>query len=278
MPARALILTYHSANVGGRQYAENDHVALAADLPLIAASGWRFASLDEVVEKVLDQAGAASDECLLALTCDDGITLDYRDFEHPIHGPQRSFSNILGDFISGNPGLPHAPHLDCFVIASPEARQQLDTKDFLGLGLWDDQWWAPANQAGLLSIQNHSWDHNHPTVDPTAHKHNRRGSFSGIDTESECAAEIDQASAYIEAVSGRRPRHFAWPWGQASHYARHEYLPQHAAALGLVAAWSCEPGLVQAGSERWFLPRLVCGQHWRSTAELAELLQRHRTP
>ena len=280
MPNQALILTYHSANVSGNAYHDNDHVALAADLPLIAASGWRFATLDEVMSQVVENASTVGDQRLVALTCDDGITLDAVDFDHPAHGPQRCFLGIIKDFMAQQPELlaqAGRPHLSSFVIASPGAREQFDHKDFLSLGLWGDDWWGPASQSGLMDIESHSWDHNHPSIDPTAHKSNQRGSFLGIDTLVECEAEIRQASAYIAQRTGRAPRHLAYPWGQASDYLRTEYLPRYGAELGLVAAWSCEPQPLIAGTtvDRWYLPRFVCGQHWKSPAELEALLRLH---
>lgn len=275
MPARALVLTYHSANVSGADHALNDHVALAEDLRVIAASGWRFAALDEVLERVvLAPDGADEDLRLVALTCDDGLTLDARDFDHPAQGPQRGFLGILQDALGCGdwPEVAGRPVLSSFVIASPEARAQFDRKDFLSLGLWDDDWWAPAQATGLMTIESHSWDHNHPSIDPTAHKANQRGSFLDIDTWAECEAELREASAYIHCRTGRAPRHFAYPWGQASDYLRRHYLPEHGPAMGLQAAWSCEPAPVVAGLDRWYLPRYVCGQDWGSAAQLAALL------
>lgn len=276
MPSRALVLTYHSANVNGRDYANNDHLALAADLRTIAASGWRFATLDQVLAQVLEAPDEGADTCLVALTCDDGLTLDAEDFDHPAHGPQRSFTGILADFCATLPPAAPCgrPHLSSFVIASPDARAQFDRKDFLSLNLWHDHWWPLAQASGLMDIESHSWDHNHPSIDPTVQKANQRGDFFCIDTAEECAAEIAQASHYIARRTGRTPRHFAYPWGQASDYLRRTWLPQHGPALGLRAAWSCEPRAVTRSDERWFLPRFVCGQDWRAPAELEALLAR----
>ncbi len=262
-----LVLAYHAANVTGNDYASNDHLALAADLRTIVDAGWRLAPLQEVVEKGL---GGLGNERLVALTCDDGISLDYHDFDHPSFGPQPSLRRIVSEFAEAHPQ--HDVELSCFVIASPEAREQLDRKDFMSLGLWPDQWWAEANMSGRLRIENHSWDHNHPSVDPTAQREQSKGRFEPIDTFAECEAEVAQAQDYIAERSGRRPRYFAYPWGQSSDYLRGEYLPENAQRLGLAAAFSCEPGLIVAGSDPWMLPRAVCGEHWRSGDELRALL------
>ena len=269
MPNRGLVLAYHSANVTGTDYASNDHMALTADLRTIAASGWRLCPLSELVEQCLSVN--AGNERLVAITCDDGISLDYHDFDHPAHGLQPSFRRILNDFADERPDLDL--QLSCFVIASPDAREQLDRKDFLSLGLWPDQWWASANSIGMLQIENHSWDHNHPSVDPTAQRHQRKGRFEPIDDFEQCEAELAQAQDYIAAVSGRRPRYFAYPWGQSSEYLRTEYLPREASRLGLEAAFGCDLGLVTADSDRWMLPRAVCGEHWRSAAQLQRMFE-----
>ena len=50
---RIPILTYHSNNVGGNDYDNNDHVALAADLRTIRRLGLRIVPLAQVVD-VLD--------------------------------------------------------------------------------------------------------------------------------------------------------------------------------------------------------------------------------
>ena len=47
---RVPILTYHSNNISGNDYASNDHVALAADLRLIHDRGLRIVPLARVVD------------------------------------------------------------------------------------------------------------------------------------------------------------------------------------------------------------------------------------
>ena len=49
---RVPVLTYHSNNVGGNDYANNDHVALAADLRRIRALGLRIVPLSLVVDNL----------------------------------------------------------------------------------------------------------------------------------------------------------------------------------------------------------------------------------
>src|SRR6185312_5851488 len=90
---RVPVLTYHSNNVGGNDYTNNDHVALAEDLRRIHAAGLRIVPLSQVVDVRLDAADEATVENAIALCCDDGSWFDWHDMDHPTHGRQRSFAN-----------------------------------------------------------------------------------------------------------------------------------------------------------------------------------------
>src|SRR5689334_18329594 len=79
---RVPVLTYHSNNVGGNDYANNDHVALAEDLGRIHAAGYRIVPLSRVVDARLGVADAASVENAVALCCDDGSWFDWHDLDH----------------------------------------------------------------------------------------------------------------------------------------------------------------------------------------------------
>ncbi|GMU43341.1 MAG: polysaccharide deacetylase family protein [Xanthomonadales bacterium] len=262
---RALVLCYHSTNVNGRDYACNDHLALRADLAAIEARGLRILPAADAVR----EPDAA--EPRVALTCDDGCTLDALDFEHPAHGHQDSFLRILREH--------HAAGGQCvqmasFVIASAQARDELDRKDFLGLRIWHDDWWPAAIASGHLSIESHSYDHNHPSLERSVQRDNRRGDFHVIDNEADAQAEIAQASAAIAVRCGVRPRLFAYPWGQHNRYLAEHWLPAHGPALGLLGAFIT--GAPQpARFDRWRIPRLVCGEDWRSPAEFEALLDRY---
>lgn len=264
-----IVLTYHSMNVLGNAYGDNDHVALAADLRMLDAAGWRIVPLGQLVDAW--EADALDRERLVALTFDDGGALDARDVIHPSCGPQEAFLTILRAFRAEAGARQPELHASSFVIASPEARAELDRKDFLGLGWWDDGWWREASDSGLIAIESHSWDHNHPSLSRTAM--DAAGRFDTLATADEAEAEFVRASDYIAATCGRRPRFFAWPWGQVSAWARDHWLPQHAERIGLRAAFSTEPVPLDARSHRFALPRYVCGEHWRAPAGLAALLQ-----
>lgn len=270
MDARFVILTWHSIRVLENTPAENDLIAFSDNLALIDKLGWTILPLNEALSGL---ASGELPERSVVLTLDDGSIMDFHDFDHPTCGPQESVFSRLGAF-ARSPGIAHRHHVhaSAFVIASPTARAELDREVTLDLGVWPDDWWSAANASGLMSIESHSWDHNHDALARTAQRDNRRGDFTLIDTAPECRAEIDQASDYIERLSGRRPRFLAYPYGQASEYLVDDYLPRHAETLGLEAALGCNAAPVSSQSKRWMLPRYVCGHDWTSDQELERLL------
>ncbi len=269
----AIVLTYHSVNLLGHDYARNDHVALASDLLALSAAGWAIRPLAELVDMwALGELGSGN---YAALTFDDGCLLDVRDAVHPTLGPQRSFLNLLRDFAQDHPGAQPGLHATSFVIASPDARAELDRRDYMSLGWWGDDWWNEAQASGLMEIESHSWDHNHTSLEHTAMQGPRR--FDTLATRDEARAEIEQANDHIATATGRAPRFFAYPWGQVSPYLAGDYFPNETAAHGLRAAFTTEPAPLDTAPDRWRLPRFVCGEHWRSAEDFAALLAAHST-
>jgi len=264
-----IILTWHSINVLANDYGANDPIAFREDLQLLDRQGWRIAPLDDALN---DLAAGCLEYPTVVLTVDDGSILDFEDFDHPSCGPQTSLFHSLEHFRDHTSSTGHRPHLSSFVIASPEARKELDESDYMSLNVWPDHWWQNANRSGLVSIESHSWDHNHASLAQTAQRDNQRGDFRLIATEAECRIEIDRASDYIEVRAGRRPAYFAYPYGQASDYLRADYFPSNAERLGLKAALGCDPEPVTRGSDRWFLPRYMCGRDWKQPGELIAIL------
>lgn len=259
-----LVLTYHMTRLDAWNRAGADLLSLEADLSLLAAGGVPVLSLDALL------APGCSDG--VAITFDDGTRMDAEAILHPRLGALPSALSILRDAAARLPAMQVAS----FVIASPEARQALTdalAEDY-GPDLMHARWWSAASAEGLLSIENHSWDHNHPAVPQSAQRENRRGSFAWIETPAEAEAEIAVASDAIAAACGRRPRWFAYPFGEASDFLRGEWLPRHGPALGLAGAFSTEPRALQDGDDRWWLPRFVCGRDWRDDPGLEALLAR----
>lgn len=267
---RVPVLTYHSNNIAGNDYADNDHVALGADLRLIHRLGSRVVPLSMVVDALLGEAPPAAVEGAVALSFDDGSWFDWHDIDHPSCGPQRGFAGVLRD-VAAETGA--AVHATSFVIVSPDARATLDRTCLAGRGWWGDDWWRSAVDEGLLAIESHSWDHNHHTLPVTAQREQRKGTFRTIDSWADADAELRQAADWLDRrLAPRRASLFAYPYGETSDYLLREYLPDHTHEHRLRAAFGTDPAPVTATSPRWNLPRYVCGQHWRDSGGLERLL------
>lgn len=263
------ILTYHSQLLFGSDYATNSHLALAADLEQIHAAGKQIVPLIDLVEALRrGQPWPGND--IVCLSFDDGPDFDWHDIEHPQHGWQRSFGNILGDHAAAHPDQP-APSAASFVIADAAARQAISRNAMDGHDWMHHDWWAAAEASGRLQIESHGWDHRHGCLgaddDPSL------GHFHAVADAASCRRQIDDASAAIAALTGRRPRLFAYPFGQASDYLRREYLPRFESRHGIVGAVSTEPGHCHADSDRWFLPRFVHVADWTTPEQLAAILR-----
>lgn len=275
MPRRIPILTYHSVNIHGNDYATNDHVAFASDLRTLTGLDLRIVPLAAIVDAHRAQAFDSLPARCVGVTFDDGQDFDYIDLPHPTWGPQRSMVNLMHDFRATH-GADAQPqmHATSFVIVSPEARRRLDVTCMIGMGWWNDAWWPDAFAGGLLAIANHSWDHNHPTLDVVAQRDQHKGTFRVIDTFEDAEAQIAQAAAYLRAKADNPgAAHFAYPYAESNDYLVREYFPQHAARIGIRAAFGGVPEPATATSCIWDLPRYICGPHWKSPAEFAALLR-----
>jgi peptidoglycan/xylan/chitin deacetylase (PgdA/CDA1 family) len=265
---RVPILTYHSNNIAGNDYAGNDHVALAEDLRVIAGRGLRIVPLARVVDVLLGEAPESAVERAVALSFDDGSWFDWHDLDHPLHGPQRGFAGILRGFATVTGAAVHATS---FVIVSPDARAALDRTCLAGRGWWDDAWWPAAEREGLVAIESHSWDHNHGTLPVVDGR--RRGTFLDIDTYAAADAQLRRSSEWLDAACRvPRPGLFAYPYGEAGDYLVRDYLPRFAHEHRLRAAFATQPRPVEQGCNRWHLPRYVCGRDWHSPGELERLV------
>jgi len=271
---KAAILTYHSQNIAGNDTTNNDHKALAADLHVLHSAGCRFVSLPSLINSLFDggptKSGGKTSQPVVCLTFDDGCNFDVRTLEFAGFGVQPSFLKILENFIQqhgkqAQPGL----HATSFVIASPEARRIIDQGSLSGQGHMSDDWWSAAANHPLLEVGNHGWDHNHPDL---ADEHYPRGGFTAIETIEHCRQQIVRAGEFIADKTGQWPRIFAYPFGESSDYIRNEFFPQYGQEHRCLAALGTRPALVSAQSNRWDVPRFVCGRDWSSPAELLTTL------
>ncbi|MEM1411690.1 MAG: polysaccharide deacetylase family protein [Pseudomonadota bacterium] len=264
------VLAYHANNISSNEYTGNDHVALATDLRTLANHGWQSIPLDTLLDW---HAGKVSDDAVrrrFVITFDDGSDFDFRDIDHPSCGRQRSFYNVLRDFEEAA-GLP--AYAASFVIASPEARQVLDERCLIGQGWWNDDWWPEASASGRLAIECHGWDHLHPELDSVAQAEGRAGDFRAVDSLGDCRRQLLDAARYVERRAGRRPRYFAFPWGQYSRYLVERYLPGYQEEHGYRAAFTTQARAVSDRDDRWRFPRMVCGEAWCGSEELLETVE-----
>jgi peptidoglycan/xylan/chitin deacetylase (PgdA/CDA1 family) len=265
----ANILTYHSQNINFPRPGVNDHQALADDLEAVHQAGYRVRPLQHLADLLDGAAPAQPAEAVVYLTFDDGCDMDVHDIDYPGAGPQRSFLGVLQDFrarhgSAAQPGL----HASSFVIASPQARAAIDAEALSGRGWISDGWWRAANDSGLLAIENHGWDHFHPATRPAGDSH-----LQVATSEQECQLQVLQAGRYIERHSGRQPQFFAYPFGYTGEYLPLQYFPDQRHGHGIRAAFGTAPGRVSAASDRWQLPRWVCGRDWHSSDELLAILR-----
>lgn len=264
------ILTYHSQNVRGDGQAQNDHAALRENLLALHRAGYRIVSLSRMMDWLDGESGDPLPGHAVALTFDDGCDFDVRDLDYPGHGVQRAFSGILADFTREHgAGAQPELHATTFVIASSEARRIIDAGSLFGQGWISDDWWRETDSSGLVAVESHGWDHNHPDLAGDA-----RGNFHTVDTHEQCLEQVVRAAASIESRTGRWPRFFAYPFGQSSAYIRDTFFPGFTEVHGCRAAFGTEPGKVTEDSNRWNLPRFVCGRDWKSSEELLELVHR----
>jgi len=233
--------------------------------------GFRVVPLTQVVDALLSHT--ALPERALAITLDDGTDFDFHDRVHPTQGMQRGMLNILLDFVDEH-GAARQPqlHATAFVVASPGARVELDRRSMVGEGWWGDDWWPQAVASGRLDIGNHSWDHNHALVTHTPPRA-AADTFETVDTREIADYQIRQAYDYITRKAHNAAADlFAYPFGETNEFLLREYLPAGPARTGVRAEFTTKPAHVTQQSNRWALPRYVCGSAWRSSHELRALL------
>jgi peptidoglycan/xylan/chitin deacetylase (PgdA/CDA1 family) len=270
MSSSCAILTYHSQNIAGQSTRDNDHVALEQDLEVLHESGIRILSISELLARLKDANGPFV-EGTVCLSFDDGCDFDVRDLDYPGHGVQRSFLGIMQDFIARHgPEAQPGMHATSFVIASRAARETIDTRSLFGKGWISDDWWQEAYRSGLISIGNHGWDHNHPDLFPDSEE---GGSFHSVDSREQCEQQVIRAAELIERKSGIWPELFAYPFGECSDYIRQEFFPEESAIHKCRAALGTDAGKIEGKSDRWNLPRYVCGRDWQTPQELIQLLK-----
>lgn len=265
------ILAYHATRVGTGAYGTDDPCTLREDLKLLWRSGWRVISLHAIARALITGTLDGLEKCV-GLSFDDGTDLDWRDVEHPTLGRLRGMAGILTDSAAGFSCA--APPATSFVIAGPGPRRELDARCLDGAGWWGEDWWGDAVKASI-AVENHSWDHHHELVSAPPGDEQPRGTFATITTWAQCDYQIRQAADYLD--QRLRPAHrcslFAYPYGEYSEYLAECYLPEYQHQHRQAAAFTTGGEPVHAGSDRWRLPRFVCGQHWRTPEDFQAILR-----
>jgi hypothetical protein len=266
---RAHVLTYHSGNLTGNDYATNNLFALAQDLAQLRALSVPVVPLATIVSALLLGCGHRLPERVATITLDDGLDFDFENLVHPVHGPQSSVRTVLErhERTCGAHVL-----ATTFVIASPQARRQIAEREMLDHQWIGDYWWAAAVASGYFNVGNHSWDHLSPSAMPVGQRDGRTGSFRHVDSFEDADLQVRVAREFIAA---RAPNpatgYFAYPYGDASDYVADEYLPQHGERNGTIVAFTGNPTPLHDESDRWRLPRYTCGMDWHSTDELTRI-------
>lgn len=270
---RMAVLTYHSQNILGNDYATNDHVALCSDLAELRHRGIRLVSLNRLVDALIGVDATAFPAGTVALSCDDGTVLDWFDYHHPAWGWQPGFDRLLRDHMDQAGSMPEV--ITAFLIASPQARADIDSGCYGGAALSTSSWWADAARSGRFCLGNHSWDHAHVCLRELADTPALRGNFHMVNDAASADRQLRQAGDFIAAELGScalRPRLFAYPYGHVTDYLTQEYLPKRQAEHGIEAAFTTEPAFVTPATDRFQLPRFVCGDAWRSPEEFGHIL------
>lgn len=269
------VLCYHSWTMTGDAYEGNDHVALEHDLRTLAARGYGVLPLTLLVDilRGAHPAKVLAGRRWVGLSMDDGRDHDYLDLTDADGRRVRAMHSILAEYRDRLPILGSGPMAVSFVIASPQARRDLDRSCGDGLDQWRDAWWAECAATGILGIANHSWDHVHDTLARVRQRDNRKGSFLAIDTFDDAEGQIAEAQRYIaERCEGHELPLFGYPYGHVPPYLRDEYFPKHGARLGITGAFGTGGASVRPDTPVWDIPRFVCGWHWRTEQEFGALL------
>lgn len=269
------VLCYHSWTIGGQTYETNDHVALEHDLHILAQRGYQVLPATTLVALLRGELPwhKIRGHKLVCLTCDDGRDFDYHSHDDDHWGRVESFRDILHRSKDWLPQFAPGPRAISFVIASPEARAILDHTCGNGRKEWQDDWWHASAQEGVLGIANHSWDHVHDTLEQVRQHDNIKGSFHEITTFADAEAQIAAAQHYIAQVTDNNAIPvFGYPYGHVPPYLSDEYFPQHGERLGIQAAFGTDAASARPTTNRWNIPRFVCGGHWKTPADFTALL------
>lgn len=271
---RIPIFCYHSLTVNGTQYHENDHIAMESDLAELKNRGYKPISVEKLVDFIQGKCSITKKEKVFVLTFDDAPYWDYHDYSDDIIGHVKSFNRIVKEsgLFTQHDVMPMS-----FAIASEAARTALDKTCIAGRDEWNSRWWQQAIKEGYMEIGCHSWDHLHPSLENVQQRQNLKGNFALIDTYQDADVQIRQANEKIKRITCENScPYFAYPYGHASDYLRDEYFPKHQSAHHIQAAFATGGRFATKQDTIWAIPRLVCGEHWKTPEEFIDILNKQR--
>lgn len=265
------VLCYHSWTIGD-QYNNDDHIALEQDLQLLSQRGYLILPVEKLIDLKRGRLPKSyvTQNKLVCISFDDGKAYDYIDGERPDGSIIKSFARILRECSETLPTLLPGTRAASFVIGSAEARSMIwnDSPQ-----LTSDDWWLECADEGTLGLANHSWDHVHENVETVYQQNNIKGSFHEIRTFEDAEAQIAKTQDLLnEKLQGNHLPVFCYPFGHVSEYLKTEYLPQNSDRLGIFGAFSTAGKAVTENTDIWAIPRFVCGYHWRTPEQLANVL------
>lgn len=202
------------------------------------------------------------------LTFDDCPHWDYHQYSDNIVGDVKSFHQIIKES-----GLfkAHKVSAMSFAIVSESVRTELDRTCIASRGDWSSNWWESAIDEGFIQIGNHSLDHLHPTLNTVYQSNNIKGDFHQIKTYDDANTQIRVSNEeLLKLTNNKSSPYFAYPYGHVSDYLKSDYFPYYQHEHQLKAAFSTAGIPATKDSNIWDIPRMVCGEHWKSTDELIE--------
>ena len=176
---------------------------------------------------------------------------------------------------ANNPRLTQSDlHLTCFVIASPEAREHLDRECIFGNGLDE-----PA--AGGNRRHDPDASLSKTTASITTTRRSRCPALAAcsavrfflVDNRERADAEIVAAARYIDNVIAPHARRCSVIRTATSTIICVAIIFRNLQNVhGMRAAFGDGAEPIHDKSDRWNLPRYICGHHWKSQDELRAIL------
>lgn len=274
------VLLYHPQNIGPSCNADDtDVLALERDIGILREEGFTVVDAGLAVWWYLGWAASSSLPARpVVITTDDGHDRNYLRLPNAVRACAGSLPSVRE--LAERYQVP----ITMFVIGSRVARAEIGEP-------YNDNWWWDAQHHPLLSVQNHSIDHEHSAIvrqisDPAipallpAAGHADGQWYGRLDParwNNWASAEVAYrlSAEYIERKSGYPPQMVAHPMGVLSSYAEHVYFPAKPGRHPTHAAFCTEQPerYLMRKSRRWCMPRLGHLSSWRTGDEFRAILR-----